>query len=686
LKKHKVCLIFSFRIFERIAVPMKHCSPFLSTLFFLIAVGSAAQTFTVRNFTPITNYGGSDSIKTLELDYTDAFLDGFVIPSVRQANGGQFVFSFELKNNIKTATEFFYKLYYQNESYKWDEKDRRATSNFYGSWEDTGIEFRSAGVLAAGADFQVITDSFRIVGNPRNEQRFYGNAEDIPYSSEEVNTRISWIKSEAEWFQAVKAKAAANGNSVDDQVRKDAIYTLREDAKKKRSNHRWKRNPRCGLYSFLLVVTTKQMLSTKKIPAGIKNISIADLSGNFINPYSFFLNTPSIVQNKDVAVIKKTCLKVKAKIPVQNGIFSNPRNFDGKNYLDSCFSTSCNENAELRARAAIEQFIHVFDATHKISNVPATADVNGSSFTREIYKNADLNTPVQKPITVTACPCQTVALDSVSKKIVMYNPATAGTDYRKENVGIITRHGFAYGKFRTKVKLTQLLNKNQVWNGLTNAIWLYAMKGSWNQRAPCTNGGFIPKSSAGKNPPRIKSTYYSEIDIEIVKSSRGWPQTSYINPALKKPAEPRSDSDKIFVTATNWDLACRDAKKFQIGAFPHKHGGNSYVMHRWDDWYQAVTTKHAAGDDELFAGDYYWFEIEWKPNEIIWRMGPEKDQLKEFAHMDGSISNIPDNQMLLVITQEYHLSNWWPEAPFDQNRIPFPSKNIYGEVLEIEVE
>ena len=42
--------------------------------------------------------------------------------------------------------------------------------------------------------------------------------------------------------------------------------------------------------------------------------------------------------------------------------------------------------------------------------------------------------------------------------------------------------------------------------------------------------------------------------------------------------------------------------------------------------------------------------------------------------------------MLLVVTQEWHLKNWWPEAPFNQNYIPFPAEDIKGEVLEVFVE
>ncbi|PIZ05946.1 MAG: hypothetical protein COY57_04585, partial [Flavobacteriales bacterium CG_4_10_14_0_8_um_filter_32_5] len=76
----------------------------------------------------------------------------------------------------------------------------------------------------------------------------------------------------------------------------------------------------------------------------------------------------------------------------------------------------------------------------------------------------------------------------------------------------------------------------------------------------------------------------------------------------------------------------------------------------------------------------------WKPEEIIWRIGPEKDQLKTIGYVNSTYSSIPNNQMLLVITQEWHLENWWPEATFNQNYIPFPADDIKGEIIKIEIE
>jgi hypothetical protein len=42
--------------------------------------------------------------------------------------------------------------------------------------------------------------------------------------------------------------------------------------------------------------------------------------------------------------------------------------------------------------------------------------------------------------------------------------------------------------------------------------------------------------------------------------------------------------------------------------------------------------------------------------------------------------------MVMVITQEFHDVSWWPTAPFDQNKVPFPLKDISGYIYEMEVE
>ncbi len=91
-------------------------------------------------------------------------------------------------------------------------------------------------------------------------------------------------------------------------------------------------------------------------------------------------------------------------------------------------------------------------------------------------------------------------------------------------------------------------------------------------------------------------------------------------------------------------------------------------------------------DDELNKRDYYYYQIEWKPDTIVWRIGPEKDQLKVIGYIDASMTTIPNNQMLMIVTQEYHPSIWWPESPQLLEYIPFPLSPIKGSILEMEIE
>jgi hypothetical protein len=150
------------------------------------------------------------------------------------------------------------------------------------------------------------------------------------------------------------------------------------------------------------------------------------------------------------------------------------------------------------------------------------------------------------------------------------------------------------------------------------------------------------------------------------------------------PKEGPEDASKIVVTCTNWDMACPEPPYYNIGYQEFDIGGKKWGLHRWDVWHQALTAKYAC--DDIFDHQYYYFEIEWKPEEIIWRIGPEKDKMEIVARVNESISSIANNQMFLVFTQEYHVGRWWPESPQPQENIPFPAKDISGRIMEIEIE
>ena len=113
------------------------------------------------SFNPMANFPDEDVV-CLDMDLKGVVNEGIVIPSASQAEDGSFVFTF----NAKAGQ--YYKIFYQNESYKFDDENPLNNENFYGSWEDVNIGFKK--VESTG----LVTDSFRIVGNPRDERKYYG--------------------------------------------------------------------------------------------------------------------------------------------------------------------------------------------------------------------------------------------------------------------------------------------------------------------------------------------------------------------------------------------------------------------------------------------------------------------------------------------------------------------------------
>jgi len=117
-----------------------------------------------------------------------------------------------------------------------------------------------------------------------------------------------------------------------------------------------------------------------------------------------------------------------------------------------------------------------------------------------------------------------------------------------------------------------------------------------------------------------------------------------------------------------------------------QYGNQKFYSYRWHKYYNATTIRTPISNDELFGSDYYYYEIEWKPNEIIWRAGPSLDKMKVMGYMNSTFTSIPNNQMRAIVTQEYHYGEWWPPIVWDQKNIPYPKNDIIGKVYEIIVE
>jgi hypothetical protein len=652
--------------------------------------------FTVTGFDPAVNYQPGKDTKKISLDYTNALDSGFIMPTARQVKGGYFETGFNIVNNGDSAADFYYKIYYQNETYKYPESlDGRtanplASENFYGSWEDVSVGFLSAGTIPNDGQAHPVRSRFRIVGNPRDEQKYYGTARtERNFSEAEIQSIVDHIKANAKWLGDISVKARENGVSVDEQLARDAQFVLEERRKNFIFNNRWKRNPRVGTYAFLLVVTTREGLA--RIPKAVRNISISTDDG-FVNPFAYFLYTDGVDLPQTVCKVSDITLKVSGKPPLGNGIFINTSQMasNGVDYRGDCMNDHCNDRPDMYHNAMFAQFFHHIKGAMRFKNIPKVMDLQSGDYTRRDYDRFldeyQEGQMVDAAIANSDCPCNDVASDSLTRSLLVKNQPSPEGKWEKLNAGLVSRHGFTYGKFTAKVKFPQLLNVHNMWNGLTNAFWMInESNDEWNSLRACEPGGYIPKHLQGKDAPRAKTTSYSEIDIEIRKASPNWPATSYNIPDIR-PGEDPGDSNKIVVTCTNWDLACPAPKKYNAGTQHIKFRGRDYLFHRWDHWYQALTVKHAYPDDELFAGDYYYFQIDWRPDTIIWRMGPEKDALEEIGFLDNTISTIPNNQMLMVFTQEYHPSIWWPESPQLLEYIPFTKNEIVGRVLDISIE
>lgn len=628
------------------------------------------------NFNPMANFS-DDEVVVLDMDMKDVVNEGIVIPSANQCDEGAFVFTFEAEEGQ------YYKIFYQNESYKFDDDDTLNNENFYGSWEDVDVEFKK--VEKTG----VVTDTFRIVGNPRDEKKYYGaDVTENNFSQKAVDNVINAIRNTPEWFESIKTKAVGNGNDLDKQLYLDALWIINDNRNRGDDNNRFKRNPRVGEYSFMLVLCDEKGLND--IPDYIKNISKTDVNGNFVNPYSYFSNNK--IKSVDVIISPKR-LKTRAVISPEYGVFLDETLVKTDDYTIDNSNPLCSDSDEMYSQALYKQFLSHVSQQYTLRNIPLIKDVvsDDDPYTMKEYEEAktkydSLQLQYNYPV-VTDCLGSTVKVNA-DNSISLINPGNDNPDdLQKESTGIITRVGFTYGKYRAKIKFPVMLNEENIWNGLTYAFWLiYQDNHQWNNRRKSTvGGGYIDKGDDTENPVRLQEYHYSEIDIEIVKASRYWPKMYYPLEDTRSQEENPMSNNEIMYSCTNWDLATKEPVKFASGVNMIPYNNKVYEAMRWTDLYKALTIKSPISND-VFKQDYYYYEIEWRPREIIWRVGPSPEEMVVVGYMNDEYTAIPNNQMLCVVTQEYHYSEWWPPVVFEQGLIPYNKNDIEGRVYEIVVE
>ena len=630
----------------------------------IIALLVCAAVFFIRqrltcHFRPMTNFGCGRTV-SLDMDLQHAVTDGIYIPSAPQTSDGSGMFGFRF---IAPKKGWYYKIYYQNESYKFADTSALSCENFYGSWEDVNIGFKPI-------DRWVVRDELRIVGNPRDERIYYGSEVTEEWSNKNrIEANVQAIRNDAQWYNAVRQKAIENHISIEDQLFIDAVWTAGFNLNHIGANQRWKRNPRTGTYSFMLVVCDDEGLA--EIPDYIQHIGRSDDQGKLVNPFGWYETHPS--------------QHIKT--------YTSGRMLKTRAVLDGRQGLNCGDEAV--PDALFEQFFSHVSTQYTLRNIPVIQDVVGEDpYTREDYEanrtrfdstQLQMNYPV-----VSETPGATVYLAPDGRSITLINPASTEGNLRKESTGIRTRVGFTYGKYLGKIKFPVMLNDENLWNGLTYAFWLiYSDGGLWNQRRPnFVGGGYIPKWDDTENPQRTPYHPYTEIDIEIVKASKHWPWEYYkwSRGDRENCEEDATLNNDVMFCCTNWDLASTEPPLFKAGIDSIPYGKKTkFETMRWYPNYKALTTRTPMPNSD-FKEEWYYYEIEWRPTEIIWRLGPDPDHMTVMGYMDDQHTSISNNQMKCVVTQEYHYSEWWPPIVWEQGLIPYNKTDIEGRVYEIVIE
>ena len=453
----------------------------------------------------------------------------------------------------------------------------------------------------------------------------------------------------------------------------------------------------------MLIVTTPENLQQNTIPVNVQNIGMKNETW-VVNPFFYFLYGPGRSLKNTTVQRFPQFLTVAANPDPGAGIYINPVAWS-EEVIEKSKMCGCGQDSSIYRIAAFEQFVHYIDPTTKMNNIPVIADVLNDNYTKTDYNWNKRFYRKEELVAITASvaphPCETVFSDPVNHKITLHNPKSEFGKWRKQNVGVITRHGMTYGKWTVKCKLTELLNKHNMWNGLTNAIWLITQSQSdWNFRRDCNNGGYMANYYGGQQDQRVKNVGYSEIDFEILKTVPYCPswvlppaynqgiddQYNVQNWNVPFPEEILADDDKITVSCTNWDMACWQPADFHDGCYPVRYQNKTFWAHRWDRNYRALTEKTPECDDELFGSPWYYFQIDWQPDKIIWRIGPSKDKLRVVGYVNDKVTSIPNNQMLLIITQEFHNTKWWIGSAYSQDNTPFPKVDYTGEIYELTIE
>ena len=214
--------------------------------------------FSISSLEPIVNFR-LPTDRTFQVDMDSVIVEGIQAPTFKQIPEGNFRFRFKV--NETEGKGLYFQVYYQNESYRFDylnsqgKYDSLCEENFYGVWSggnDGFLKFSSK---------DTVSGYFQIKGNPRDERKYFGiDMNDYQVDENDVQKEIASIRNVPQWLESVRKKAESRKMPLDRQLELDALFSLSYQRDIGECNHRWKRNPRMGRYSMMVVVCTKEDL------------------------------------------------------------------------------------------------------------------------------------------------------------------------------------------------------------------------------------------------------------------------------------------------------------------------------------------------------------------------------------------------------------------------------------------
>lgn len=711
-----------------------------------------------------------------QVDCADPAENALIYSSQTTDQTELFKFSFTVHNTSLTPQYFHYKIYYQNESYKFPNTDDRNYKNFYGSFGHDENRYQSIGPTGNIAEKGLgqghwgvveqlipantkitVRDEFRIRGNPRNELEFYrgpiltGGSND-PFMSnlqrlESIRTKTSpsqlvYDNTNDTWPNSAETLVHLLVDDAHDlkfEVYKNATTNEMRDCGDYNLGREY-RNPQVGEYSFMLMASTV----VSEVPDHIIDISKKTITCSipgFENPFAYFdpAGAGAVLPNTKILEAENTL-----KMYIEP-LLSSVQKFDNgdlttniiTNRGDVLHTDGANGEAnispcsEFMAYPYKDKFTGYGVWDDKIHDyVPVLADIVGDNWTQmdytwhrnfvdrstdpdfketiraiNDYRHVDGATPVpsggngELHLTI---PGHTWDDLTDEDEMVKYTSPTGSVENLpvRESPTVTLRYPLTYGKYRAKIEFPEILSDNDVFNGITCAFWFFGGGGRrcdndvhefdielYPAAPPNTND---PTGWFTYGPPRIPNSNHPQLPDQY--DHLDWsPNVSYANQDIRV--------DISMFDYRNFESNCNCVHQVPnpidpVGGIPAGVIPPMTVQtsngQNFDSWRNpnpaepgriAIKQASRMNHDDMFGKDF-WYEIEWTPTEVFYRIGPTENNMQLVGYMDGTQVKLPEAAEDLIINIEF-LGNADTYATDD---IPFNSEPITAKIKKVIIE